>query len=193
MDSAVFGERIENVKEHVTIFQVMQHYNITLVRGADNENQVRCPFHGARGDMRPSARVYPDSQKFHCFYCNFTFDVIAFVKEYEGCNFLRALSYLESHFNVPAVEVKDTEEVISKTFFEKPKKKGIKLESDSLLRLYELCEELLIKRKRSFSLKAYSRMFLFLDSTVNALLEETVDLQETYTRLTKLKKKIEAT
>jgi len=192
MDSAVFGERIENVKEHVTIFQVMQHYGIELVRGADHENQVRCPFHGHRGDMRPSARVYPDTQRFHCFYCNFNFDVIAFVKEYEGFNFLRALSYLEGHFNVPAVEVKDTEEVISKTFFEQPKKKGIKLESDSLLRLYELCEELLIKRKKSFSLKTYSRMFLFLDSTVNALLDESVDLQETYERLTKLKRKIEA-
>ena len=192
MDSFAFSARIDNVKDHVSIFQVMKHYNIELVRGADHENQVRCPFHGFRGDMRPSARVYPDTQRFHCFYCDFNFDVIAFVKEYEGFNFLRALSYLESHFNVPEVEVKDTQKVIEQTFFEKPKKKGIQLESNSLLRLYELCEDLLIKHKRKFSLKTYSRMFLFLDSTINTLLEESLDLQETYERLTKLKKKIEA-
>jgi hypothetical protein len=166
LDSFAFSARIDNVKDHVSIFQVMQHYNIELVRGADHENQVRCPFHGFRGDMRPSARVYPDT--------------------------LRALSYLESHFNVPEVEVKDTQEVINKTFFEKPKKKGIQLESNSLLRLYELCEDLLIRHKRKFSLKIYSRMFLFLDSTINTLFEESLDLQETYARLTKLKKKIEA-
>ena len=85
MNEQEISLRIENVKEHVTIFDVLNFYGVKLSRGEGAEQQVHCPFHGHRGDLRASARVYESSQKFHCFYCGFTLDAIAFVQEYEGC------------------------------------------------------------------------------------------------------------
>jgi len=179
--------RIENVKNHITIFEVLNYYNVGLTRGEGSEQQVSCPFHGHRGDVRKSARVYESSQKFHCFFCGFTLDVIAFVQEYEGCNFLRALSILEQQFSVPQIEFEDITGDIGKTFHKSKSSYTI----SALLNLYDFCEQEIIKRKKSFSLKTYSKLFLFLESIFNKLQDSKITGEEAFEQLTKLRAKIE--
>jgi len=179
--------RIENVKEYISIFDLLNFYGVELSRGSDVEQQVHCPFHGHRGDVRASARVYESSQKFHCFYCGFTLDVIGFVQEYEGFNFLRALSFLEQNFNVPKIEFEDITDDIGKAFYKNQKSYTL----ESLLSLYDFCEEQIIKRKKSFDLKTYSRLFLFLESVVSKLKNNLISSKEAFDQFTKLRTKIE--
>lgn len=188
MNEQEISLRIENVKEHVSIFEVLNYYGVGLTRGEGAEQQVSCPFHGHRGDLRKSARVYESSQKFHCFFCGFTLDVIAFVQEYEGCNFLRALNILEQNFSVPQIEFEDIADDIGKTFY----KRKTSYTLPALLSLYEFCEGEIIKRKKSFNLKTYSKLFLFLESTLNKLRDSKITGEEAFDQLTKLRAKIEA-
>lgn len=181
------GFRIENIKEHVTIFDVLRFYDINLPRGQDVEQQIRCPFHGHRGDLKPSARVYHSSLKFHCFYCGFTLDAIAFVQEFEGVNFLRALSFIEYNFGVPQIEFVDIADDIGRTFY-----KSKEISVNALLNLYEFCEGLIIKKKKFFGLKTYSKLFMFLDSIVNKLIDNKITGIEAFEQLTKLREKAEA-
>jgi len=183
-----FEERIQNVKEHVDIFDVLKFYGVDLKRGGDFEQQIRCPFHGHRGDLRPSARVYTSSQKFHCFYCGFTLDVISFVQEYEGISFLRSLSFLEHHFNVPQIRSTDVVDDLKITLSKSTK--GLSIEA--LLNLYEYCERLMINKKRSFDLKTYSKLFLHLDSIVNKLREDTLSIEQAFNALTEIQVKVNA-
>ena len=45
----------------------------------DKPCQISCPFHGK--DTHPSARVYPDSNSFRCFYCSKSWGAVTFWAE----------------------------------------------------------------------------------------------------------------
>jgi DNA primase len=51
---------ISDIKRHLSIETVLQHYNLT----PDRNKQIRCPFHA---DDTPSCRIYPETNSFHCF------------------------------------------------------------------------------------------------------------------------------
>lgn len=70
---------IKEIKQRLSILTVLQHYNIK----PDRNNQIKCPFHE---DDKPSCRIYPDTNTFHCFGCNATGDQIEFIEKYEKCN-----------------------------------------------------------------------------------------------------------
>jgi len=53
---------IPDIKRHLPIATVLQHYNLT----PDRNKQIRCPFHE---DDTPSCRIYPETNSFHCFGC----------------------------------------------------------------------------------------------------------------------------
>ena len=57
-------------------------------------SMCRCPFHGP--DRHPSMKVYEDSC--HCFTCSKTWDVFAFVMEYEGVDFKTAFQKLGGEY-----------------------------------------------------------------------------------------------
>ncbi len=57
----------------------------------NRNNMVQCPLHD---DETPSFKVFPDSQKFHCFGCGKNGDVISFIQELKGVGFREALRYL---------------------------------------------------------------------------------------------------
>ena len=69
---------IPEIKSHLSIATVLQHYDIT----PDRNKQIRCPFHE---DDTPSCRIYPETNTFHCFGCGATGDVIEFIEKYEKC------------------------------------------------------------------------------------------------------------
>ena len=68
-----------NKKQRLPILQVLAYYNLK----PDRNNQIKCPFHE---DDKPSIRIYPGTNTFHCFGCNATGDQVEFVEKYEKCS-----------------------------------------------------------------------------------------------------------
>jgi DNA primase len=67
---------IKEIKERLTIIEVLQHYNLQ----ADKNNMLCCPFHD---DKTPSLQIYPQTNTFCCFSSNCkagTGDVIEFIR-----------------------------------------------------------------------------------------------------------------
>lgn len=75
---------INDIKKYLPILTVLSHYNIK----PDRHNQLRCPFHE---DDKPSMKIYPETNTFHCFGCGKTGDVIDFIMLKEGITKHRAI------------------------------------------------------------------------------------------------------
>ena len=58
----------------------------------------RCPFHEERS---PSFSVNADLNLYHCFGCGKGGDVVTFVRETEGLDFVGAIEWLAERFRVP--------------------------------------------------------------------------------------------
>src|SRR3989344_688913 len=80
---------VEQVKERLNIADVISSY-LPLVKAGVNL-KGRCPFHN---EKTASFFVSPTRQSFHCFGCNKGGDVITFVQEIEGLEFIAALKLL---------------------------------------------------------------------------------------------------
>lgn len=76
------------------IIGVLEKEGIELSRN----NTALCPFHE---EKTPSFKVFPDSQRFHCFGCGKSGDVITFIQELRGISFRDALHYLGICGNQP--------------------------------------------------------------------------------------------
>lgn len=57
----------------------------------DKPCQISCPFHGK--DTHPSARVYPDTNSFRCFYCSKSWGAVTFWAE--SCGYFKADNSLD--------------------------------------------------------------------------------------------------
>jgi len=68
---------ITDIKEKLSIITVLNHYNIK----PDKHNQINCPFHE---DAKPSLRIYPETNTYHCFGCGKTGDTIQFIQDKES-------------------------------------------------------------------------------------------------------------
>jgi len=90
------------------LVDVLQQEGIKINRN----NFALCPFHG---DKSPSLKVFPDSQKFHCFGCGTHGDVIDFIMRYRGISFKESLAYF-------GMEGKPTPEILERREGAKRKK-----------------------------------------------------------------------
>lgn len=74
---ASFDEKLDLVREHVSIYDLFDAAP-HRVRYETREIpcQISCPFHGR--DLHKSTRVYPDSNSFYCWFCDKSWDVVAF-------------------------------------------------------------------------------------------------------------------
>jgi DNA primase len=70
---------IPDIKKQLSILTVLEHYNIK----PDKHSQINCPFHQ---DDKPSCKVYPETNTFHCFGCGATGDQIEFIQKMEKCD-----------------------------------------------------------------------------------------------------------
>jgi len=80
---------VEQIKDRLGIAEVISQY-LKLERAGANF-RARCPFHNER---TPSFFVSPARGSWHCFGCNKGGDLISFVEEIEGVDFLGALKIL---------------------------------------------------------------------------------------------------
>lgn len=71
--------------------------------GQYQEQQFPCDLHGDGRDNKPSARVYPVTNQWFCFACNRSRDVVETVRVKEGLDFLDALNFIETKYELPLV------------------------------------------------------------------------------------------
>lgn len=92
-------KRADRIRKEVSILRVLSDYGYE-VEEFDREQQFSCDFHGM-GDSSPSARVYPESNDWHCFGCGKSRDAISTVMEKEGIEFWEACYKLEKRYDLP--------------------------------------------------------------------------------------------
>lgn len=80
---------VEQIKERLGIVDVISSY-IKLEKAGANY-KAKCPFHSER---TPSFFVSPSRGSYYCFGCSAKGDMISFVQEFEGLDFMGALKVL---------------------------------------------------------------------------------------------------
>lgn len=86
---------VEQIKARLGIVEVVSSY--FKLEKAGRNFKARCPFHQ---EKTPSFFVSPEREGFHCFGCNRGGDILSFVEEMEGLDFLGALRVLADRAGV---------------------------------------------------------------------------------------------
>ena len=87
--------RIAAIREHVTIFEVLDRMGLSI---STETQQILCPFHQ---DNTPSARVFAEQNKIHCWTCQRGWDVIDAVMSHWNLPLPEAIVFIEDEFGVP--------------------------------------------------------------------------------------------
>ncbi|HEX2855654.1 MAG TPA: DNA primase [Opitutaceae bacterium] len=88
---------VRDLKLRVNLADVISRV-VTLRKAGGSRLKGLCPFHN---EKTPSFHVDPDKGLYHCFGCNKSGDLIAFVRETEQLNFTEAVEALGQRFNIP--------------------------------------------------------------------------------------------
>ena len=95
MAKSIPKDFIDRLVEDSDIVSVLNHY-ISLSKKGNNYTCC-CPFHE---EKTPSFVVSPQKAIFHCFGCGAGGNVLTFIKDYEGLNFVEAVEKLAELNNV---------------------------------------------------------------------------------------------
>lgn len=87
---------VREMRARVNIVDVISR-SVTLKK-AGSRFKGLCPFHQEKS---PSFHVNPDMGVYKCFGCGKSGDLITFVRETEGLNFIETIEALGQRFNVP--------------------------------------------------------------------------------------------
>jgi hypothetical protein len=86
--------RADRIREQVPIIPMLGRYNFDGIDPShDVEQQFKCHLHGH--DQKPSARVYPSTNSFHCWACGKSRDPISLVMDAENIDLFAAMLKLE--------------------------------------------------------------------------------------------------
>ena len=88
---------IETLKTEGPITELLGHYGWRepFYYGSGTWTSTLCPFHD---DTRPSASVNLVEDKFHCFTCSVSGDIIDIVQDQEGLSVSEAIKFIEEVF-----------------------------------------------------------------------------------------------
>ena len=87
---------VRDLRTRVNIVDVVGR--VATLKKAGSRYKALCPFHQEKS---PSFHVNPDMGVYKCFGCGKSGDLITFVRETEGLNFLEAVEALGKRYNVP--------------------------------------------------------------------------------------------
>lgn len=91
---------VAELKDELPVTEVLEHYgwvDDTTGRGWNDYQRTLCPFHD---DHEPSATVNVSTNRFHCFTCGTSGDVIDIVMIEENMDFKEAVNWLLETFQV---------------------------------------------------------------------------------------------
>ena len=86
---------IDDIKERVSMLDVLQLYGQYPVRGRNN---YRCFVHSP--DKHPSAGLTKDGKLWHCFACGYTGNIFDVVMHFEKCDIKTAMRILDDRFGL---------------------------------------------------------------------------------------------
>lgn len=131
-------QRIEQIHDHVTAYDVLRQNGVALRQTADNaQEQISCPFHGL--DRKPSARIYPADARspshVWCYFCQKRWDAIGLWRMFNGgpesTPFTQALAEIERAYSLTVPEMPRD------ALFQAPE---VDEELEAFDALYEACE-----------------------------------------------------
>ncbi len=97
--------QVNQIKDAINIVdEVGQRLDL---KKAGSSYKALCPFHS---EKTPSFFVSPQLQRYRCFGCGASGDVIEFLEKYEGMTFLEALRYLADQANIKLEEYTRTQD-----------------------------------------------------------------------------------
>lgn len=100
---------IAAIKAQITdddIIAIMDSMGIPLV-SANSQYMVfpSCCHHADWEHHRPKLWFYSDSQRFHCWVCQYDADIFGMVQKVQGCTFPQAVAYVCTTLDIQASEV----------------------------------------------------------------------------------------
>ena len=98
-------ELIAEIKERVSIADMVDQLNISRKRSGSNRYVLCCPFHD---EQTPSFMIYIEDDTYHCFGCQAHGDAIDFYQNTLGIEFDEALIQLSDKLGIT---IMDAEEV----------------------------------------------------------------------------------
>lgn len=125
----ITASSIQTVKDRMDVVEVVSQF-VKL----DRNQKGLCPFHAEKS---PSFQVSPKRQTFKCFGCGQGGDAIHFLMEHEKIDFIGAIEWLASHYQITLEHEQETDVSKQKREQVKDATKGM-LESISLaLKIYQ--------------------------------------------------------
>ena len=91
--------RADRIRAEVPILPLLARHGFNVDPSNDSEQQFRCHLHG--DDGKPSARVYPQTNSFHCWACSKSRGPIGLIMDAEGLDLNAALTKLEEEHGLP--------------------------------------------------------------------------------------------
>jgi len=95
------------ILEKVPLSEVLQSYHVEFSYDPNkaDEVQFKCPIHGT--DNKPSARFYRETQTCYCWFCQKRWDVISFIGDKEGLNFVGSIKYIIDKYKLDTTDIPD--------------------------------------------------------------------------------------
>jgi len=110
---------IEEIKARVNITEIISQY-VKLKKAGPNLTGL-CPFHS---EKTPSFTVSESKGIYKCFGCGKTGDVIQFLTDNNGLNYIQAIKFIAEKYNIPLDEDKKS--------YDKPQERLTKLQPDTI-------------------------------------------------------------
>jgi len=161
---AWYRKRRRAIIEHVSAYQVLRRFGVTLRQSSDNATeQISCPFHGE--DRKPSARVYPDEadspSHVYCYVCRERWDAVALWHKFLGNDKIgQTVATIERDLGLTPPEKPSTEADLTEVN---------EAEREEVRKLLGICERRLLATKKAFPMKAYLTVSSVLDKTWSRL------------------------
>lgn len=150
LELEIIKKRVENIKKHVTIFDVLSYYGLPYQ--GEYTHQINCPFpeNHSHGDSTKSARVYFNDNvgSIFCFACSDkAYDPIGLTAKMEPSKkFMDVVRFMEYTFKVPTAHLNLPQDIHRQLDSALNGATAIKVEPDYIQR-FDDGERLLVKNR----------------------------------------------